>query len=172
MPQALRKSTQQVPTNQTPGGDLQTGVRQANSPVKGAESLRGSSGRGSCASTRKKHKGEQDICTKTTPTPRETVTAGVGLSQVWNSRRAASCMTQSGKTAGAPGQADQTHQRSPSKSLRYPQKEERKKKQHCGYRKKNHKHKDRDHQRMWPAAKTPKASNLRRERERERERGE
>ena len=56
-PQALRKSTQQVPFNQNPGGDQQTGVRQANSPVKGAEPLRGSSRRGSCARTRKKHKG-------------------------------------------------------------------------------------------------------------------
>ena len=75
-------------------------------------------------------------------------------------------MTKSGKTAGAPRQAEQTHQRSPSKSLCHPQKEERKKTQHHGYRKKNPKHKDRDHQRKWPAAKTPKASNLRRERER------
>ena len=31
---------------------------------------------------------------------------------------------------------------------------------------KNPKHKNRDHQRRWPAAKTPKASHLRRERER------
>ena len=75
-------------------------------------------------------------------------------------------MTQSGKAAGAPGQAEQTHQRRLSKSLRHPQKEERKKTQHRCYRKKIPKHKYRDHQRRWPAAKTPKASHLRRERER------
>ena len=33
-------------------------------------------------------------------------------------------MTRSGKTAGVPGQAEQTHQRRLSKSLRHPQKEE------------------------------------------------
>ena len=76
-------------------------------------------------------------------------------------------MTRSGKTTRAPGQAEQKHQRRLSKSLRHPQQEERKKTQHCCYRKKNPKHKDRDHQRRWPAAKTPKASSLRRERERE-----
>ena len=74
-------------------------------------------------------------------------------------------MTRSGKTARAPGQAEQTHQGGSSKSLRHPQQEERKKTQHRCYRKKNPKHKNRDHQRRWPAAKTPKASSLRRERE-------
>ena len=78
-------------------------------------------------------------------------------------------MTRSGKPAGVPGQAEQSHQRRLSKSLRHPQKEERKKTQHRCYRKKNPKHKYRDHQRRWPAAKTPKASNLRREREENRQ---
>ena len=77
-------------------------------------------------------------------------------------------MTRSGKTAGAPGQAEQTHQRRLSKSLRHPQKEERKKTQHRCHRKKNPKHKYRDYHRRWPAAKTLKVSNLRRERERRR----
>ena len=58
------------PSNPTPRVDQQTGARQADAPVKGAEPRRGSSGRGSCAGTREKPKGEQDICTKTPPTPR------------------------------------------------------------------------------------------------------
>ena len=78
-------------------------------------------------------------------------------------------MTRSGKTAGGLGQAEQTQQRRLSKSLRHPQKEERKKTQHRRYRKKIRKHKNRDHQRRWPAAKTPKASHLRREREEKRQ---
>ena len=47
-----------------------------------------------------------------------------------------------------------------------PRRRRKKKTQHRCYRKKNPKHKNRDHQRRWPAAKTPKASHLRRERER------
>ena len=49
--------------------DQQTGDRHANPPCKGAEPLRGSSGRGSCAGTKKKTRGEQYNCDKTTPNP-------------------------------------------------------------------------------------------------------
>ena len=45
--------------------------------------------------------GEQDICSKKPPTPRETPTAGggqpTGVSEVWKPRRVASCMTHSRK---------------------------------------------------------------------------
>ena len=163
MPQALRKSTQQVPSNQTPGGDLQTGVRNANSPVKGAEPLRGSSWRGSCTCTRKKHKGVTGHLYQDNP------------NSTWNRHRRSRAANLS-QPGAEPQKGSQLHDterknrrwprtswtdtpRSPSKSLRHPQK-----KQHRGYRKKNPKHKDRNHQRMWPAAKTPKASNRRRER--------
>ena len=50
-----------------------------------------------------------------------------------------------------------------------PRRRRKKKTQHRCYRKKNPKHKNRDHQRRWPAAKTPKASHLRREREENRQ---
>ena len=49
--------------------DHQTGDRHANPLGKGAEPRRGSSGRGSCAGTKKKTRGEQDNCYKTTPNP-------------------------------------------------------------------------------------------------------
>ena len=49
--------------------DQQTGDRHANPLGKGAEPRRGSSERGSCAGTKKKTRGEQDNCYKTTPNP-------------------------------------------------------------------------------------------------------
>ena len=49
--------------------DQQTGDRHAKPTGKGAEPRRGSSGRGSCAGTKKKTRGEQDNCHKTTPNP-------------------------------------------------------------------------------------------------------
>ena len=49
--------------------DQQTGDRHANPLGKRAEPRRGSSGRGSCAGTKKKTRGEQDNCYKTTPQP-------------------------------------------------------------------------------------------------------
>ena len=47
--------------------DQQTGDRHANPLGKGAEPLWGSSGRGSCAGTKKKTRGEEANCHKTTP---------------------------------------------------------------------------------------------------------
>ena len=49
--------------------DQHTGDRHANPPCKGAEPRRGSSGRGSCAVTKKKIRGEQYNRDKTTPNP-------------------------------------------------------------------------------------------------------
>ena len=81
-------------------------------------------------------------------------------------------MTRSGKTAGVPRQAEQTHQGGSARAYVTPSRRRKKKTQHRCYRKKNlqtqkkNKKKNRDHQRRWAAAKTPKASHLRRERER------
>ena len=57
------------PLQPTLGVDQQAGDRHANPLGKGAEPRRGSSGRGSCAGIKKKKKtrGEQDNCYKTTP---------------------------------------------------------------------------------------------------------
>ena len=65
------------------------------------------------------------------------------------------------KTAGAPGKAQQPHQKRLNKSLPYTQQEERKKTQLRRHRKKPHTHTHRDHQRWGPAAKTHKASYCR-----------
>ena len=119
--------------------DQQTGDRHANPPCKGAEPLRGSSRRGSCAGTKKKTRGNSTTVTRQPPTPCETITAGVEqptwASQQGNPRRVASCMTPSVKTAGVPRQAEQTHQWGSARADVTPSRR-RKKIQHRCYRNK------------------------------------
>ena len=119
--------------------DQQTGDRHANPPCKGAETLRGSSGRGSCTGTKKKTRGEQYNCDKTTPNPMRNHhrrSRAANLSQPAGCpRRAASCMTPSVKTAGAPRQAEQTHQGGSARADVTPSRR-RKKIQHRCYRNK------------------------------------
>ena len=121
--------------------DQQTGDRHANPPCKGAEPLRGSSGRGSCAGTKKKTRGEQYNCDKTTPNPmrnrqdklnRHTKEAQQELTspRAGGGRRYSTAATEIKFSQG-----------------------------------KN----NRDHQRRWAAVQTPKASHQRREREENRQ---
>ena len=79
-------------------------------------------------------------------------------------------MTLSGKTAGVPRQAEQTHQGGSARTDVTPSRRRKKTTQHRCYRKKIlQTQKNRDHQRRWAAAQTPKASHQRREREENRQ---
>ena len=130
--QALRKRTQPDPSKPTRGVDQQAGDRHANPHGKGAEPRRGSSGRGSCIGTKKKKQGgNRTTVTRQPPNPCETITAGVEqptrVSQQGNCRRAASCMTRRGKTAGVPRQAEQTHQGGSARAYVTPSRRRKKK---------------------------------------------
>ena len=112
--------------------DQQTGDRHANPPCKGSEPRRGSSGRGSCVGTKKKTRGEQYNCDKTTANPMRNhhrrSRQPTRVSQQGN-------MTPSVKTAGVPRQAEQTHQGGSARADVTPSRR-RKKIQHRCYRKK------------------------------------
>ena len=91
---------------------------------------------------KRKQGGNRTTVTRQPPTPCETITAGVEqptwVSQQGNPRRAASCMTRSGKkTAGVPWQAEQTHQGGSARAYVTPSRRRKKKTQHRCYRKKN-----------------------------------
>ena len=94
--------------------DQQTGDRHANPPCKGAEPLRGSSGRGSCAGTEKKTRGEQYNCDKTTPNPMRNYhrrSRAANLSQPAGEPQKGSQLHDTEcKIASVPRQAEQTHQ--------------------------------------------------------------
>ena len=154
--------------------DQQTGDRHANPPCKGAEPLRGSSGRGSCAGTKKETRGEQYNCDKTTPNPMRN----------HHRRSRAANLSQ---PAGEPQKGSQLHDTECKKLPVYQDKlnrhtkeaqQERMSSRAGGGRRystaateikfsqgKN----NRDHQRRWAAAQTPKASHQRREREENRQ---
>ena len=80
------------------------------------------------------------------------------ISQQGNPRRAASHMTPSGKTAGVPRLAEETHQGGSARADNTRSRRRKKKIQHRCYRKEfpQGKH-NRGHQRRWAAALTPKA---------------
>ena len=105
-------------------------------------SVRGQNPEGEAAQAQKrKQGGNRTTVTRQPPTPYETITAGVEqptlVSQQGNPRRVASCMTRSGKTAGVPRQAEQTHQGGSARAYVTPSRRRKKKTQHRCYRKKN-----------------------------------